>query len=258
MQNTQINVCIERFAFDHKIVFNNFNLSIRPQKITGILGESGCGKSTLLRIIARLDSIRPMLNRCDNKITIKLYNNIPIEHQLAYVSQSDLLLPWISILDNLIIGFKLRNTNKKNLNLQKNKALALLKELNLEYTANQLPEQLSQGMKQRIAIIRAVIEDQPIVLMDEPFSSLDTITRLQLQNFTLKLMKQKTVVLVTHDPLEALRMCDVIHVINGKTKNIALTIEMGSEAPRDVNNVELQQRHHQLLTKIIEISSVKL
>jgi putative hydroxymethylpyrimidine transport system ATP-binding protein len=101
------------------------------------------------------------------------------------------------------------------------------------------PRQLSGGMRQRVALIRTLLEDKPIVLMDEPFASLDTITRFELQNVASNLLKNRTVFLVTHDPLEALRLADDIYILAGQPANLTLFAEFNTTTPRDLTHPDI-------------------
>lgn len=227
--------------YKHHWLFHDFNLTFPDGKWSALLGSSGVGKTTILRFIANL------LNNQDTKIsgTLTAADQQALTTKISYMAQQDLLLPWLSVLDNVLIGYRLRGT--KNLKPYKQQAIELLKKIGLGAVIKFLPEKLSGGMRQRVALVRTLLENRPIVLMDEPFSALDSITRLQIQDLAAELLVGRTVVLVTHDPLEALRLCDCIYVIKGAPAQLSTLPAPVGQAPRDATNPELLQHYAQLL-----------
>ena len=190
-------------------LFENFSLTIANGRVTALLGRSGVGKSTLLRTIAGL--ARPAAGR------------VLRSGAVAWMAQDDLLLPWASALDNVVLGARLRGEA-----LDYARARTLLAEVGLSAQADSLPHTLSGGERQRVALARTLMEDRAIVLMDEPFASLDALTREEVQALAMKLLDGRTVVLVTHDPLEAANLADEIVVLAGRPARVAARIETGS------------------------------
>ena len=140
-------------------------------------------------------------------------DNQSLDERVMLMTQQDNLLPWLNILDNVLIGYTLRN---KITDALQHEAETLLQQVGLASSDWQKkPKALSGGMRQRVALARTVMEDKPLWLLDEPFSALDAITRYKMQNLLAGLWKGKTVLLVTHDPLEALRLADEIYVMRG-------------------------------------------
>ncbi|MDQ8039342.1 MAG: ATP-binding cassette domain-containing protein, partial [Rickettsiella sp.] len=183
------NACLR---YKNQILFDQLNFQLLAGKTTCLLGSSGIGKTSFLRLIAGLNTkAKANIYACDKK---SLHNRI------AYITQSDYLLPWLSVLDNVLLGYRLRRTKKPL-----ERAHTLLNQFGLRHTIKKYPSQLSGGMQQRVALARIMLEDRPILLMDEPFSALDTITRYQLHELAASSLKNRTVLLITHDPLEALR-----------------------------------------------------
>jgi putative hydroxymethylpyrimidine transport system ATP-binding protein len=182
-----------RIAFGERVVAELLSLDFPGGKTTCLLGRSGVGKTTILRWLAGL---------------------LPgtTTTGVAYMAQRDLLLPWLSVLDNVLLGYRLRGESPAR---HKFRALELLAQVGLVDRANERPESLSGGMRQRAALARTLCEDRPVVLMDEPFAHLDAVTRLELQDLAARLLDGRTVVLVTHDPLEALRLGHEIRVLSG-------------------------------------------
>ena len=183
-------------------VFDKLNLTLRCGLWHAIVGRSGVGKTSLLRLLATLE--KPDSGFIENAGAKDL------SRQIAYMSQEDGLLPWLNALDNVQLGARLRGSVDKD---SRAKAIHLLEQVNLQDWATALPKALSGGMRQRIALARTLFENRKLVLMDEPFSGLDAITRDELQSLSYDLLVGKTVVLVTHDPSEALRLCHYVHVL---------------------------------------------
>ena len=234
-----MDIIIEDFslAFEKKTFIKNLNFIFKAQKTTCLLGPSGVGKSSLLRAIAKL------YTRDDN---VELSGNITSD-AVAYMAQSDLLLPWLTVLDNALLGYKLRGSISES---KKQKAIELLTEVGLGENLNDYPSTLSGGMRQRVALVRTFLEDKLVVLMDEPFSALDAITRLKLQDIAAKLLKGKTVLLVTHDPLEALRLADTVYVLSGLPAQLGEPIIPPGIAPRSTTEPEVLLLQGKLLKQL--------
>jgi putative hydroxymethylpyrimidine transport system ATP-binding protein len=172
---------------------------------TCLLGPSGVGKSTVLRLLLGLETGGVFMG------DISSSDGKPVAGRISYMAQSDLLLPWLSVTDNLVIGASLRGETGDH-----NRAVTLLERVGLGAHGHKKPGALSGGMRQRAALARTLMEDRPIVLLDEPFSALDAGTRADMQELSAELLSEKTVLLVTHDPAEASRLGDQILVM-GKT-----------------------------------------
>lgn len=227
--------------YKNQCIFRDFSFTLQENKWSCLLGVSGVGKSTLLRIIAGLIS----KERTDYQYTFSSTLKQSESKAISYMAQQDLLLPWLTVLENILIGYRLRQ--EKILATTKERAKELLQHVGLKTAANLLPEQLSPGMRQRVALVRTLIEDRPIVLMDEPFSALDAITKIKLQTLAAELLQNRTVLLVTHDPLEALRLGDLIYVLSGSPAKLTQAITPKGNAPRDVSNLELLNEQAELL-----------
>jgi putative hydroxymethylpyrimidine transport system ATP-binding protein len=227
------------FSFPHHTLFENFNMTIPSGQWVSILGPTGAGKSTLLQLIAGL--INPQ------KGTITTEGQGPIAGLLAYMSQQDLLLPWLSLLDNVLIGYSLRREPPPALLVEK--AKGLLDETGLAHALSLRPAQLSGGMRKRAALVRTILEDKPIVLMDEPFASLDIGTRASLYHLAAKFLAGKTVVFITHDPLEALVLGDQLFVMKGSPITVQQTAIEG-QRPRDMAKVAGMPLYAKLLEQL--------
>lgn len=148
------------------------------------------------------------------------------------MAQQDLLLPWLDVIGNVLLGYRLRGDKAAHRSAEPI-ARSLLAEVGLGDRLEDLPHTLSGGMRQRAALARTLCEDRPIVLMDEPFAHLDAVTRLELQDLAARLLVGRTVVLVTHDPLEALRVGHLVCILSGSPFKIGQAIEPAGAVPRD-------------------------
>ncbi len=228
-----------------QILLKDLSLTLPGNQFNCILGPSGIGKSSLLRLIANL------IPRDDKNIhysgSIYATDGIALTHRIAYMAQMDLLLPWLNVLDNVLLSKKL-HAKLNNDDLQQ--AHLLLEKVGLKNSAYQYPAQLSGGMRQRVALARTLFANKPIVLMDEPFSALDVITRLRLQELAAELLSQHTVVLVTHDPQEALRIGHRIHIMMGNPAHLSHWYEPKHPIPRAINNAEIMPIERELFTQL--------
>ncbi|WP_085991502.1 ABC transporter ATP-binding protein [Oceanobacillus senegalensis] len=207
---------------DYTKALDNISFSLKKGEFVALLGPSGCGKSTILSIIAGI------LENTEGNV---LLEDKPIKQsQLAigYMLQQDYLFPWKTILDNVLIGPKI---NKKPISDFKETAIQLLQEVGLSGVEDSYPTSLSGGMRQRVALVRTLINDPKILLLDEPFSALDYQTKLKLEDLVGRLLKNyhKTAVLVTHDIGEAIAMSDRILVMNANPGSIAKSFEVPIE-----------------------------
>ncbi|EQB9790637.1 ABC transporter ATP-binding protein, partial [Clostridium botulinum] len=199
--------------FNNKNVLDNISFSVEKGELMCLLGPSGCGKSTTLNIIAGL------LQEDGGEILIsgKNIKNIPVEkREIVILFQEYMLFPHLNVYNNIAFGLNMRKENKNRIKEKVNKILEMLSLQGLEY---KYPKELSGGQKQRVAIGRALAIEPKVLLLDEPFTSLDINIRNSIRELVLKIQKKLgiTTILVTHDKEEALMMSDHISLmINGK------------------------------------------
>jgi NitT/TauT family transport system ATP-binding protein len=207
------------------VALENISFDVFKGEFVSLLGPSGCGKSTLLKIISNL------IPSTGGKIDI--YNEtekkIP---QFGFVFQDSVLLPWRTALDNALFPFEIMS-NKKKADEKHVKRLFELAKLN--GFEDSYPRQLSGGMKQRVAIVRALSYNPEILLMDEPFGALDAITRDELNNLLLEIWHstKKTILFVTHSISEAVYLSDRIIVMGTKPGRVLEDMHIDISRPRD-------------------------
>jgi putative hydroxymethylpyrimidine transport system ATP-binding protein len=233
-------------AYQHQYIFRDISLQIPAGRHIAILGASGVGKSSLLRMIAGL------LTR-DEKTSgnISTSNQIELSKQIAYLSQQDSLLPWLTTRENLLISLKLRAHTNTEAEQKRRLLDKLLQQTGIAHAADLYPQQLSGGMRQRAALIRTLLEDKPIILLDEPFSALDPLTRFHLQTLAHDMLRMKTVIFITHQSDEAIRLADSIYIMRGSPAQLTLFAEPKNDE-RDVTAHSYHQLHHDLLTLLLD------
>jgi len=226
--------------YDKLIVLEDILNEIADSEFICLLGPSGCGKTTLLRIVAGLGQATTgeiILN--NQKIT-------RTNTCIGMVFQEYALFPWRNILDNAIFGLEMQGIDRET---ARNKTRKYLRLLGLEQFEKSYPHELSGGMKQRVAILRALLVKPEVLLMDEPFGALDAQTRNQLQTELLKIWSKdkKTVLFVTHSVDEAVYLADRVIIFSKRPGRIRKTIEIKLPRPRDRTSMEVNKVRSKVL-----------
>ena len=224
---------------DQLSVLSDVNLTINDGELVCLLGPSGCGKTTLLRLIAGLD--QPTSGEI-------IANGEKVEKpsgDRAVIFQQYSLFPWLTVLQNVTFGLEMTNKGSKEENIET--AERYLTRVGLIDFKDSYPHELSGGMKQRVAIIRSLLNHSPILLMDEPFSALDMQNRHKLQEQLIGVWKrfENTIVFVTHDVDEAVYLADKIVIMDKNPGRIAYIVDVDIERPRKRDSKEfiaLQER----------------
>jgi putative hydroxymethylpyrimidine transport system ATP-binding protein len=232
-----------RLVYGPVPVFDGLDLCLAGGRWTALLGQSGVGKTSLLRLLAGLT------DRAQSAGRVTCDDGLAIAGRISYMAQQDLLLPWLSALENVTLGQRLRGEQRQEPGSE-DRARALLADVGLHGRADERPSSLSGGMRQRVAIARTLMEDRPVVLMDEPFSALDAITRHRLQELAAKLLAGRTVLVVTHDPMEALRLGHRVLVLADAPARLESARVPDSPTPRAVDDPQVVALHGELLSRL--------
>jgi len=226
-------------------VLDNINLTIAAQSVVAILGASGCGKSTLLNIISGI--VTPERGEiCINGITAGRFTEW---RSVSYMFQEDRLLPWRTTIKNVEFALETGNMPRSE---RESRARDALKLVGLEAFVDAFPYQLSGGMRSRVALARSLVQEPCILLMDEPFSRLDALTRAQMHDELLQIqqLKKMTIVFVTHDVEEAVVLADNVVVMAPRPGRIRDTVEIALPRPRDATEAATARLAHQLKSMI--------
>ncbi len=231
-------------------VFQDISMSIRRGEFLSVLGPSGCGKSTLLQIIAGL------LPSMSGRVLFEGQQVTGPPPEMVYLFQqyNKSLLPWRSVLGNVSFAMEGKTWTRSQ---RAERGMEYLRIVGLDDFADHYPWQLSGGMQQRVAIARALAAEPKVLLMDEPFSAVDALTRLELQTLVLKIWAQSglTVVLVTHDVDEAVFMADRVAMLSRRPAVMDRIVETGLPRPRDAvvtrETPRFLELRHQLLDTLL-------
>ena len=228
---SEVDIVGVRHSFGSVLALEQVDISVPHHERLGIVGPSGCGKSTLLSAVAGL--VEP------TEGTISIGGSTAAEGRLArcaLMPQRDLLLPWRTAIDNSGLALENRGASRSE---ARAKAKPLFERFGLAEFEEKLPAQLSGGMRQRVAFLRTLLAEKDVLLLDEPFGALDSITRGQMQEWLLGALDQepRTVLLVTHDVDEALLLSDHVVVMSARPGRIVKVLE--SRFPHDLPRREI-------------------
>ena len=223
---------------DSVLAIEGLDLEVRPGEFVCVIGASGCGKSTLLQVLAGLDSPSAGQVTIDGRHT-------------ALMFQEAALFPWLTAAANVELPLRLRGVDKAT---RRARARALLGLVQLEGSAGRRPHQLSGGMRQRVALARALAQDADLLLMDEPFSALDAMTRDALHQ-ELELLWSGggfSVVFVTHNVREAVRLADRVVLLRSRPGRVAREYAVDIDRPRRHNTHEVGELARQITDDLLE------
>ena len=214
------------YSFGNNPILKDINIHVNKNEMVAIVGSSGVGKSTLFNLIAGV------LKKQVGEITIN--GSKDYIGKVAYMLQKDLLFEHKTIIDNVILPLIIAKVNKKEALEEGNR---ILKQFNLDKYANKYPQQLSGGMRQRVALIRTYMFKRKIFLLDEAFSALDAITKKELHKWYLDLKKEfnLTTLLITHDIEEAVFLSDRIYILGNKPGEIIGEIKIEINPDEDID-----------------------
>ncbi|MCP8308770.1 MAG: ABC transporter ATP-binding protein [archaeon] len=218
-------------------ILKNTGFSVHEHEFISIVGPSGCGKSTLLRIIMGL--VPPD----KGEVIYKGERVQSVNPHMSMVFQSFALLPWLNVTENVELGLEAQGIPKER---RRERALKIIQEVGLEGFEDAYPRELSGGMKQRVGLARALVTDPEILLMDEPFSSLDPLTAEGLREEILKLWSDKftspeIIIMVTHNVEEAVYLSDRVIVLSHRPGTVMAEFDVDLLRPRDKRSQELYE-----------------
>ena len=221
----------------------DITLSIKRDSFVSLIGPSGCGKSTILKLLTGLS--QPSAGMIDFRG--KPVNGI--NNQIGYVTQDHNLFPWLSLYENVAFPLLARGVQPQE---RRRRVAELVELVGLNGFENAYPHELSGGMQKRGSIIRTLIYDPDVILMDEPFGPLDAQTRLLMQQELLDLWarKQKTIFFVTHDLIEAITLSDQVVVMTRRPGRIKDVFEIPLKRPRDVFTIHETPEFHEIYRQI--------
>jgi NitT/TauT family transport system ATP-binding protein len=219
----------------------DFGFDVRQGEFLAIVGPSGCGKTTLLRMLADLET--------QTEGTIEVVRKDPSRPENSIIPQGDSIFPWMTVQGNVEFGLRLRHISRRE---RRERAAHYIDVTGLSGFEKSYPHQLSGGMRQRVSVARAFVNDPEILLMDEPFGALDEQTKFTLQQELLRLWEatKKTVVFITHGLDEALTLADRVLVMTPRPGRISKVIDVPFARPREVMKLRQEAEYGDLINEI--------
>ena len=221
---------------------NEINLTMESGEFISLVGPSGCGKSTILRLVAGL--IQPTTG----KLTVDGKTITEPSPERGMVFQKPTLFPWLTVWDNIAFSLRMQGRLKGN----KDKVERMIKVIGLEKFRNDYPGQLSGGMAQRVTLVRSLINEPDILLLDEPLGALDAFTRMNMQDEILKIWQEKEqlAIMVTHDVDEAIYMGTRVIVLDANPGRVVADIQIKEPFPRDRSSDTFVQYRNEILNRL--------
>lgn len=243
----EVNIRRKMFPGTAVAAVEGLELSALPGEFVAIVGPSGAGKSTLLNIIAGLDREMEGDIRMDGQ---SLHANVAVAERIGFVFQEPRLMPWLTVMDNLLLV--LDNSAES-----RERVRHLLSEVGLAGKEQAYPNQLSGGMQRRVSLARAFVMQPELLLMDEPFLSLDAPTAERLYGLLLTLWEEfhPTVLFVTHYLTEALALADRVLFLSSSPGRVVLEVPVQLPRPRKVGDASIGEMHHRLLAQYPDLLS---
>jgi ABC-type nitrate/sulfonate/bicarbonate transport system ATPase subunit len=229
-------------------VLRDLTLTVPAGELVAILGPSGCGKSTALAILT---------GGTEATAGEVLVDGAPVggasAGRFAYMPQSDALLPWRRVVENAALGLEVRGVPRAQ---ARERVRALLPAFGLEGFERSYPFQLSGGMRQRVALLRTVVQECGVLLLDEPFGALDALTRAEMQRWLSSIRERfrSTVLLVTHDVREAVFLADRVYVLSPRPGTVVAELEVPFPRPRAPGDPGIAQLEGELLERLLRAS----
>ncbi|OBR95704.1 taurine import ATP-binding protein TauB [Clostridium ragsdalei P11] len=209
-------------SFEENLILKDISINLKKGEFVSILGPSGCGKSTLFNIITGI------IKEDSGEVSVK--------GDLGYMQQKDLLLPWKTVMENVVLPLDIRGSNKRE---SRERAVKYIEIVGLKGYEKKYPYELSGGMRQRASFLRTFLSSEEIMLLDEPFGALDSITRGKMQRWILDMKQElkRSILFVTHDIEEAILLSDRIYVLSSKPGMIKKEINVDFESENKKNRI---------------------
>lgn len=246
-----VGLCIKNASliYCEKPVFSHLNLSVAASKRVALLGPPCIGKSGFLRMIAGKSNP-------DETIFFQLSsdNNYPVQQQTELVTANDHLKSWLTVFDNLAISLQDNNATSEEQSAIRQRISTLLAEHNLDDIRACYPHQLTPLLRHQIAFIRVLVENKPIVLLDNPFTGLEPLDRMKLNEFAANILANKTVIFITQEPTEALRYANEIFVMQGVPVELTSIASFSTPIPRELSDPQLTAMYTTLFTQLSPVN----
>lgn len=213
-------------SFGPRRVLDGITFDVEPGEFVSVIGPSGCGKSTMFNLLAGLE--------VPDSGTVLLGGRPTAPGSTAYMPQQDLLFPWRSVLDNCTLGLEVQGVRRAE---ARRRARALFPVFGIAGFENSRPAQLSGGMRQRAALLRTVVQDRHVLLLDEPFGALDSLTRTEMQAWLQAVWQRYRwmVLMITHDVREAVYLSDRVVVLSARPAVVRLDLRVDLPRPRELS-----------------------